>query len=151
MQNSKEEIRQLFQEKNYKQLYEICAPSINEMLMIATADEFEDFLQQEDGLDEEVFWLYDSAVSGKSILIGCYEEDVTERVRAFLKERLPEEAFSVIQADLHDLYVDIDSRDNLREKIDACNSRLKAAGNILVLQYEDTYCAGAYFLSVEEK
>ena len=146
----KEDIHRLFQEKDYKQLYEKCAPSVNEMLMIATADEFEDFLRQEHELDEEIFWLYDSAVSRESILIGCYEEDVTERVRAFLKERLPEEAFSGIQDELEDLYVDIDSRDNLREKIDACNGRL-AAGNTLALRYEDTYCAGAYFLSVEEK
>ena len=151
MTHAREDIHRLFQEKNYKQLYELCAPSINEMLLITTADEFEDFLRQTGDLDEEIFWLYDSSVSGKSILIGCYEEDVTERVRTFLKERLPEESFSVIRDDLKDLYVDIDSRDNLRERIDACNSKLETERNILVLKYENTYCAGAYFLFVEEK
>lgn len=148
---SREEIHQMFQEKQYKRLYGECAAAINEMLMITTGEEFEDFLQQVGELEEDIFWLYHEYVCGKSMLIGGYEEDVTEKVRSFLKDRMSTSAFAMIEDDLRDVYVDLDGKNNLENKISLCNARLKDIKDTILLQYEDVYCAGAYFLSVNEK
>ena len=57
-----------------------------------------------------------------------YEEDVTEKVVAFLQKKLPKAEFHLIVDYLRDLYVDIDERDNLEEKMGLCNQYLACAG-----------------------
>ena len=57
----------------------------------------------------------------------------------------------LIEDNLQELYVDIDGRDTLRTGISACNQHLDTAKYTILLQYEENYCAGEYFLSVEEK
>jgi len=44
--------------------------------------------------------------------------------------------------------VDEDAKDNLEEKISICNQCLADTDYWLRLEFDDTYYAGAYFLSV---
>ena len=69
----------------------------------------------------------------------------------FLKEKLPTAIFTGIQIYLQDIYVDIDDRDNLQEKMDICNQYLLDKNYFIQVEYEDTYCALAYFLTVKSK
>ena len=82
------------------------------------------------------------------MLIGGYEEDVTQKIACFLKQRLPEDVFCTMQEYLQNLYVDIDAEDNLEEKIDFCNGCLVDTDYLLQLDFVDTYYSGTYFLSV---
>lgn len=147
----RQHIHDLFLEKNYLQLYKTQSATLNEMLLINSQQEFEDYLKNENFLEEDIFWLYHAAVQGESLLIGGYEEDVASKVSAFLKERLPETIFVVIQKYLQDIYVDIDDRDNLQEKIETCNQQLSNSGYYIQIDSDDTYCTLAYFLSVKYK
>lgn len=146
--NKKQAIRTLFETERFSELYTIQADVINEILCIETQQEFEDFLAEEGGIDEEVFWLHYAAVHSESLSIGGYEEDVTQKVSGFLKQKLPEDLFSAIQKHLQNIYVDIDDVDNLKEKVDLCNQCLENTGHSLRLDFDDTYYAGVYFLSV---
>ena len=146
--NEKQYIHTFFETENYLELYQVQAEVINEMLAIDNQQEFEDFLESEDYIEEDVFWLHYAVVHGESLLIGGYEEDVTQKISDFLKQRLPEELYFKMQEYLKKIYVDIDEEDNLEEKIGLCNQSLKATDYSLQLDFDDTYYAGAYFLSV---
>lgn len=145
----RQSIHSLFENKNYLELYQLKKETINEMLLIESQSEFDDFLEDEDCLDENLFWLYDSAVEGNSLLIGGYEEDVTEKVTEFFKQKLPAPIFDLIKADLHDLYVDLGTRDTLDSKIKTCNQNLVGTDYLIKIHYDDTFCDGVYFLSIQ--
>ena len=147
----KQHIHELFSKKKYLELYQTQSATLNEMLLINSQQEFEDYLKNEDFLEENIFWLYYMAVQGESLFIGGYEEDVTSKVFTFLKEHLPATIFVKIQKYLQDIYVNIDDRDNLQEKIQICNQYLLDSGYYINVDSEDTYCALAYFLSVQHK
>lgn len=158
MGNIENDVHTLFQNRQYMLLYENYSAVINEMLQIKTAADFEDFIQDDDFSDEDVFWLYYSAVQGESLLIGAYEGDVSEKVSTFLAERLPDALFAKIQDDIQLLYVDIDDyfdgesgyEDKLEKQIRICNQHLGTAAYTLKLHFDDTYCTGVYFLSVKK-
>ena len=147
----KQHIHDLFLEKNYLDLYKTQSATLNEMLLVNSQQEFEGYLKNEDFLEEDIFWLYYATVQGESLLIGGYEEDATSKVSTFLKGHLPETIFVGIQKYLQDIYVDIDDRDNLQEKIEICNQYLSDSGYYIQIDSDDTYCALAYFLSVKHK
>ena len=149
--SEKQYIHTLFADKSYLELYQIQTKTIHTMLFVNTQQEFEDFLKSEAYLEEDIFWLYYAVVQAESLLIGAYEEDVTSKVSTLLKERLPMAVFNNIQTYLQDIYVDIDDRDNLREKIDICNQYLSDKNYFIHVDCEDTYCALAYFLTVKLK
>lgn len=144
-------IHTLFADKNYLELYQIQPSTLREMLFVDTRQEFEDFLQSEGSLEEDIFWLYDAAAQAERLLIGAYEEDAASKASTFLQEKLPTVVFPDIQMYLADIYVDIDDRDNLREKIDICNQYLSDKNYYIQAECEDTYCALAYFLTVKQK
>ena len=146
--DEKQYIHTLFETENFIELYQVQAEVINEMLSINNQQDLEDFLANEDFIDEDVFWLHYAVAHGESLLIGGYEEDVAQKVVSFLKQGLPEDIFCRIQEHLQNLYVDIDSEDNLEEKIDFCNQCLEDTDYFLQLDFDDTYYAGTYFLSV---
>ena len=141
-------IHTLFETEQFSELYQVQSEVIHEMLSIDNQQDFEDFIENEDCIDEDVFWLYYAVVHGESLLIGGYEEDVTQKVANFLKLKLPEDIFSIVHGQLQNLYVDIDAEDNLDEKLGLCNQCLADTDYSLRLDFDDTYCAGAYFLSV---
>ncbi|MDE6566713.1 MAG: hypothetical protein K2K70_03140 [Lachnospiraceae bacterium] len=149
--DEKQYIHTLFETENFSELYQVQTEVINEMLSIDNQQDFEDFLANEDCMDEDVFWLHYAAVHGESLLIGGYEEDVTQKITDFLIHRIPENIFITIQEFLQKLYVDIDAEDNLEEAIGFCNQRLADTDYSLQLQFDDTYYAGAYFLSVYQE
>ena len=146
--DEKQYIHTLFESENFSELYQVETDVINEMLSINNQQDFEDFIANEDYIDEDVFWLHYAVVHGESLLIGGYEEDVTQKVACFLKQRLPEDVFLAMQEHLQNLYVNIDAEDNLEEKIDLCNRCLANTDYLLQLDFDDTYYAGDYFLSV---
>ena len=146
--NEKQYVHTLFETKNFSELYKTQSEVINAMLSIENQEEFEDFLEQDDSVEEAVFWLHYAAARGESLPIGGYEEDVTQKVADFLGQRLPEDIFAVVQEHLQNIYVDIDAEDNLKEKIDLCNQCLADTKYSLQLDFDDTYYAGVYFLSV---
>ena len=149
--SEKQYIHTLFVDKNYLELYQSQSKTLHEMLFVNTQQEFEDFLKSEDSLEEDIFWLYYAVVQAESLLIGAYEEDVTSKVSIFLKEKLPTAIFTGIQIYLQDIYVDIDDMDNLQEKMAICNQYLSDKKYFIQVEYEDTYCALAYFLTVKSK
>ena len=146
--SEKQYIHSFFENEKFIELYQVQAETINEMLSIDNQLDFEDFLESEGVIEEDVFWLHYAVVHGESLLIGGYEEDITEKFTDFLKQRLPSDIFFTIQEHLQNLYVDIDAEDNLEEKIGFCNQCLKDTNYSLQLNFDDTYYAGAYFLSV---
>ena len=95
-----------------------------------------------------MFCLYYSAVHGESLLIGGYSEDVTEEVTIFLEKQLPNDIFNWIKDNIQQIYVDLDAENNLEERIRILNKKLEQKGRLIRLDYDETYCAGAYFLSV---
>ncbi len=147
--SEKQYIHTLFETGNFLELYQVQAETINEMLSIDNRQEFEDFLESEDFIEEDVFWLHYAAVQGESLLIGGYEEDVTRKIADFLHQQLPEDIFCKIQEGLQEIYVDIDGEDTLEEKMDFCNQRLSDTDFLMQLDFDDTYYAGVYFLSVK--
>jgi len=146
--DEKQYIHTLFETENFSELYQVQTEVIHEMLSIDNQRDFEDFLASEDYIEENVFWLHYAVVHGESLLIGGYEEDVTQKVSNFLKQRFPKDIFFTMQEYLQNLYVDIDAKDNLEEKIGFCNQFLADTDYSLQLDFDDTYYTGAYFLSV---
>ena len=146
--SEKQSIHALFEAERFSELYQLRPETINWMLSIEDEGEFEDFLENDGFLEEDVFWLFDAAVHGTSLMIGGYEGAVTENVTDFLKKHLSSAAFDAIQKELQGWYVDMDEKDNLQEKVDSCNQCLEGTGASLRLDFDDTSCAGVYFLSV---
>ena len=58
-------IQALFTAKDYMELYRTQKPTIDLMLGIEEQWEFEDFLEEEDSLEEAPFWLYYSVIQGE--------------------------------------------------------------------------------------
>lgn len=145
--NKKQYIHELFETKNYIQLYQSQAIVIQQMLLIDNQKDFEDFLQYDD-LDETIFWLHYSVVQGESLLIEGYDKDVSKNVIAFLRNKLPKELFCTIEYDIQHLYISLGDYNNVEEQITICNRQLKNTKYSIQLYYDETYCAGVYFLKV---
>jgi len=86
-------IHDFFEKEKYLELYQNQTEVINEMLSIENQEDLEDFLASEEGIDENVFWLHYASRHNESLLIGGYEEDVTQKVIDFLKCKLPKKIF----------------------------------------------------------
>ena len=141
-----EYIHKLFETKDYIELYRTQTETIQKMLLIDSQEEFEDFLNEYD-LEECVFWLYYTAIHGESLLIEGYNGDITETVMDFLKQKLPKDLYYNMKHDLY-FYVDLGTKDNISEQISICNQHLKNTGYSILLHYDESYCAGVYFLEV---
>lgn len=142
-------IHKLLETKNDLELYQTYTDVIHQMLLIESYEEFQDFLCEEEGFDEDVFALYHAANHGECLMIGGYDEDVSQKVASFLKTKLSQAAFGTIEKQCDDMYVDLGTRDTLEESIEVCNQMLNAYGHRIKMDFEDTYCDGTYFLFVE--
>lgn len=151
MNNEIEYIRALFKDKKFSELYQSQSAVINEMLMIDDPQDFEDFLSDENYIDENAFWLFYSAVHGESLSIDAYEGDAAGKVADFLKRKLPENVFSLIRDHIRNIHVDIDAENNLEETVELCNRHLPDTDYSLRLDFDDTYCVGVYFLRIALK
>ena len=146
--NEKQYIHNLFKTKDYIQLYKTQTKIIQKMLFIDNQQDFEDFLKYNCDIKEEVFWLYYSVLQKESLLVGGYEGEVSEKVETFLKQKLPSNLFYNIKQCIQYLYVDLGTKDTIEEQIAACNQYLQNTAYSLLLYYDETYCAGAYFIKV---
>ena len=57
--------------------------------------------------------------------------------------------FDIIKEDIREICVDIDDNDNLEECIQILNERLEKHGYSIQIYFDDLYCAGEYFLTVD--
>lgn len=144
----KKYIHMLFETKNYTELYQTQTATIKEMLRVENKKEFDEFLEDEYDIEEAPFWMYYAYVHGKSLLIGGYDEDVTKEVSTFLKQQLPASIYELIDQDIYDVHVDLGMRETIEDRINVCNQHLANTKYTFQLSYEETYCAGVYFVSV---
>jgi len=143
-----ENIKKLLEEKNYAQLYEVCPDVLNEMLAVESREEYEDFIEQEGEIDAEVFELFYGASIGESVMVDAFEGDVTAKVNKFFIQKLQNSISEMIRRQILNWYVNIDEYENLQENVEWCNKLLMDLGYAITLKFDDTYCAGVYFIFV---
>ena len=142
-------IQELLSKEEYQAVYDQYAPMLQDMLFVQSLEEWLDFIQQEGALEEKPLRLYLSAWRGLCLLLGCYEGDVTRKVLDYLKGRIPEELLEKLSG-LAPIVIDIDELGGALEKqIVPYQETLTQVGFAFHIDFEDIYCAGAYFLSVE--
>ena len=141
-------IQELLSKEEHRAIYDQYAPMLQDMLFVQTSEEWLDFIQREDTLEEEPLRLYLSAWRGLCLLLGCYEGEATRKVLDWLKDRIPEELLEKLSG-LAPIVIDIDELGGTLEKqIAPYQEALTQAGFSFHIDFEDIYCAGAYFLSV---
>lgn len=139
-------IQELLSQKKYQAVYDQYSSLLQDMLFVQSFEEWLDFIQQEGALEEEPLRLYLAAQQGERLLLGGYEGDVTQKVLDYLKGRIPEE---LDLSGLAPIVIDMDELDGTLEKqIAPYQEILARAGCSLHIDFEDIYCAGAYFLSI---
>lgn len=142
-------IQQLLTKKEYQAVYDQYAPVLENMISVQSPEEWLDFIQQEGALEEEPLGLYLSAWRGECLLLGCYQGDATQAVLDGLRGKIPRELLEKLNS-LPPIVIDIDELDGTLEKqLAPYQEALGPAGVTLHIEFEDIYCAGAYFLSVE--
>lgn len=146
--NEKQQFQKLLDAKDYKRLYQTQAPVLNQMLLINSEEEFDDYLEYL-YFEDWVFWMHYQAFHGEVLLIGGYDGDVTEAVKEFLKSKLPDNVFESIKNEIGQIYADVDEWGKLDECVDALNNSLEKNGYSILLDHDDLYSAGEYFLSVK--
>lgn len=142
-------IQDLLSKEDYQAVYDQYAPMLQNMLFVQSVEEWLDFIQQEGGLEEEPLALYLSAWRGECLLLGCYQGDATQTVLDYFKDKIPEELRKKL-SNLPPIVIDIDELNGTLEKqLAPYQEALEPAGVVFRIEFEDIYCSGAYFLSVE--
>lgn len=141
-------IQELLSKEQYQAVYDQYAPVLQDMLFIQSAEEWLDFIRQESTLEEEPLRLYLTAWREECLLLGCYEGEATQKVLDYLKGRIPNQLLEKLSS-LAPIVIDADELDGTLEKqIAPYQKILTQAGFSFHIDFEDVYCAGAYFLSV---
>ena len=141
-------IQALFSQGEYQAVYHQYAAVLQEMLFVQSIEEWLDYVDQGGQLEEGPLELYLSAWRGLCLLLGCYEGEATRKVLDWLKDRIPEELLEKLSG-LAPIVIDIDELGGTLEKqIAPYQDVLTQAGFSVHIDFEDIYCAGAYFLSV---
>lgn len=141
-------IQELLSKREYQAVFDQYAPVLRDMLFVQSLEEWLDFIRQEGALEEEPLKLYLSAWRGESLLLGCYEGEATRKVLDYLRGRIPEELLEQLSGSAP-IVIDIDELNGtLERQIAPYQEILDPTGFILHIEFEDVYCAGAYFLSV---
>ena len=144
-------IRELVSKEEYKAVYDQYAPVFQNMLFVQSLEEWLDFIQQEGTLEQEPLGLYLSAWRGECLLLGGYEGEATQKILDCLKGKIPGELLEKLSG-LPPVVIDIyELNGTLEKQIVPYQAVLESAGFALHIDFEDIYCAGAYFLSVERK
>ena len=86
-------VKALLQQEKLKEVYEAYEPVLRDMLSVFSEAEWFEFWKQNGELEEQPLRLHLAAWKGDCLEIGCYEEDVTEKLADFLEKNLPEKAF----------------------------------------------------------
>ena len=141
-------IQKLLSKKEYQAVYDQYASVLQDMLFVQRSEEWLEFIQQEGTLEEKPLRLYLSAWRGMCLLLGCYEGEATQKVLGWLKGRIPGELLEKLSS-LAPIVVDMDELGGTLEKqVAPYQDVLIQAGVSFHIDFEDIYCAGAYFLSV---
>ena len=141
-------IQELLSKEEHRAIYDQYAPMLQDMLFVQTSEEWLDFIQQEGTLEEKPLRLYLSAWQGLCLLLGCYEGEVTQKVLGWLKGRIPDELLEKLSG-LPPIVIDVDEMNGALEKqIAPYQEILAPTGYSFHIDFEDIYCAGAYFLSI---
>ena len=128
-------IQEMLSRGEYETIYHQYASVLQTMLFVQSLEEWLDFIRQEGALEEEPLALYLSAWRGECLLLG--------KLPAELGERL---------SDLPPIVIDIDEVNGTLEKqIIPYQNVLERTDFRLHVDFEDIYCAGAYFLSASPK
>ena len=141
-------IQELLSKEEHRAIYDQYAPMLQDMLFVQTSEEWLDFIQQEGTLEEKPLRLYLSAWQGLCLLLGCYEGEASQKVLGWLKGRIPEALLEKLSG-LPPIVIDVDELDGTLEKqLAPYQDLLTQAGFSFHIDFEDTYCAGTYFLWV---
>lgn len=141
-------IQELLSKENYQAVYDQYSAMLQDMLFVQSIEEWMDFIRQEGTLEPEPLRFYLMAWRGECLLLGCYEGEVTRKVLDYLKSRIPNELLEKL-SNLAPIVIDVDELDGTLEKqIAPYQEILAQAGYPLHIDFEDIYCAGAYFLSI---
>ena len=142
-------IQELLSKEEYQAVYDQYAPVLRDMLFVESPEEWLDFIRQKRVLEEEPLRLYLLAQRGACLLLGCYEGEATQKVLDYLKSRIPEALLESL-AGLAPIVIDIDELGGTLEKqLAPYQEILTRAGYAFHIDFEDIYCAGAYFLSID--
>lgn len=149
IENDVLDIQILLAEGAFKEVYQRYAPVLQDMLGVSGEVEWLDFVEQQSGeLEEAPLRLHLSAWQKCCLELGGYEKDVTEKLALFLQEELPEKVFSKLECS--PVYLDIDEPSHeLESQLDPYQEQIKPWGCRIKLFFDDTYCAGVYFLFLE--
>ena len=146
IENDVWEIQAMLAEGDFRKAYRRYAPVWEDMLGVCTEAEWLDFMEQQEGEIEEVpLRLHLAAWQDLCLELGGYEGDVTEKLAAFLKEDLPEKALAKLECPA--IYLDMDEPGHEMEpQLELYREQIEPWGCRLKLFFDDTYCAGVYFL-----
>ena len=134
----------------FHEVYKLAGPALEDMLCIQGEDEWMDFVtQQGSELEERPLCLHLAAWHRRCVEIGCYEGDVTEKLADYLRNNLTEEQFSSMERPA--VSVDIDEPNgDLGLQLEPYRRQAEAWGCKLHAFFDDTYCAGLYFVFLEK-
>lgn len=149
IENDLHDIWTLLAQREFKEAYRRYAPVWEDMLFIRGEAEWLDFLEHEgQELEERSLRLHLAAWSDCCLEIGCYEGDVTGKLMNFLRRDLPEKVFDRLVPS--PVNVDIDEPNGEPEpQLKPWREQLEPWGCKLKVFFDDTYCAGVYFVFLE--
>ena len=144
-----QDIQILLAEENYPEIYRRYASVLEDMLFIRTEAEWLEFIgQRGPELEEHPLRLHLAGRAKCCLEIGCYEGDVTEKLAEFLRADLPEKVFAKLERPA--VNVDIDEqRGELEPQLKPYQDQLEPWGCKLKVFFDDTYCAGVYFVFLD--
>jgi len=142
-------IRTLLSEGAFQEVYRRYSPVLEDMLYIGGEAEWLDYVdQQGPELEERSLRLHLAAWRNCCLEVGGYEGDVTEKLAEFLRKNLPEKLYDKLERPA--VNVDIDEfSGELEPQLKPYQEQLEPWGCKLKAFFEDTYCAGLYFLFLE--
>lgn len=149
IENDLHDIWMLLEERRFSEAYQRFAPVWEDMLGIYEEAEWLDYLEQQSTeLEERPLRLHLAAWAGCCLELGGFEGDVTEKLQNFLRKDLPEKVFEKLN--LTSINLDIDELNGeLEPQLEPWREQLEPWGCKLKVFFDDTYCAGIYFLFLE--
>lgn len=143
------EIWTLLEQREFAEAYRRYAPVWEDMLCIREEAEWLDYLEREGPeLEERPLRLHLAAWADCCLEVGGYEGDVTERLLSFLRRDLPEKVLYKLTPS--PVNVDVDEPNGeLESQLKPWREQLEPWGCKLKVFFDDTYCAGIYFLFLE--
>ena len=131
-------------------VYRLFGPALEDMLSIQGEAEWLEFVEQQGPeLEERPLCLHLAAWHHRCLELGGYEGDVTERLMEFLRKELPKEKFCQITPTPVVLDLDEPSGE-LEPQLKPYQEQLEAMECRFQVFFDDTYCAGVYFVFLEQ-